>query len=806
MDNVRRRLTSGSVPADVSNNAAIQRGHALVERGLALYQELELTDFQDRSKLEECSKCFLQAAENGSDEAVDWIRNFLESLPVSNELSSSTLNLLRWFAQANESEKQVRRTAKRIFMLISDDGKPIAKSRIKESVERLFSDRSDRISSADLMKASVQLKSSVTHLLHASLVLAEADEVAEETFVKAAQKYVKGKYLSADISSLTPDKLEDFKKANFVKRVYDYPWQTVYYTKRFILKTIERYGVKWIWYYLPMKQLYLLILAYILPMLNISFIFSTACSVVLAIAFFAMCISTLQTINNSDKFSNFRQYSSVFQYFSELSDKINTQIPETKLIQRSYGPYVTFLVCAVFTIFTAPLAHKIPFMLESLGVVAGIFAVIVFLYFECWKSPLILAAVFSRTASWVFIFNHLLGNYIPIFATSIGEILSGGILPGFPVDINLITLIQVPLQVVLVLKCLVTKRWYNLYEGLGPYLLFIVYWLFFRKFIMLSSPLYFLLALAGLCMFCSLVPFLPLIALASPLVFLVLYGVSMQFFVASFLLTITLLAIIFIYMYFNQIREAKWLRIPFEYVILIMVLAALPATYFVASGYSKVYAVSAVPSVSLTDYAQYCTNRNDRNMVQAQLDCLHLQGRMLSASGLIGSVKISHVTNPKAESLQSLPGGVRDALTCLLGDTEPVCGNRKDMATCINTGCHLGRYNLYEFEVEIKFPTLKNGTNLVSAVLVASDRFLDVMRNLTTNVTLHFNATFVAGMGSDQIKLKLSSLLWNDVLYVEQIRETFDAYSLLANIWLATKGTLLFVIETIIGFTPASSR
>lgn len=234
MDTVRRRLTYKS---DVSNNAEAQREHSQTERGFALYQELELTGFQDRSKLEECSKCFLQAAENGSDEAVDWIRTFLKSLPVSNELSRSTLDLLRWFTQASESEKQIRRTAKHIFHLISDDGKPIVQSKIEESVERLFSDRSDGCGSADLMKASAQLKSSVTHLLHASLVLAGGDEVnilsannvdtcyvifqiAEEIFVKAAQKYTKGKYLSADISaSLTPDKLEDFKKGNFVKKV-----------------------------------------------------------------------------------------------------------------------------------------------------------------------------------------------------------------------------------------------------------------------------------------------------------------------------------------------------------------------------------------------------------------------------------------------------------------------------------------------------------------------------------------------------------------------------------------------------------
>lgn len=553
-----------------------------------------------------------------------------------------------------------------------------------------------------------------------------------------------------------------------------------------------------------MKQLYLLLLAYILPMLNVNFVFATASSVVLTIAFIAMCISTLQTINNSQKFSTFRKYSSIFQYFSEPDSKINTQIPETKLIQRSLGPYITVMVSAVITIFTVPLAHKVPFMLESLGVVAGFFAMIVFLHFECWTSSLILVAMLSRTISWVLVFTHLLGSYVPsIFSVSLSEILSMAMFPGFLLDINLVSLVQVPLQAMVILHCLFTRRWYNLYEGLGPYLLFLAFMLVTKKFFSLSSPIYLLHAAAGLSLVCAVVPFLPLLLLVSPLVLLVVYGISVQFFGAVALLSISIVASLAGYRYFDRIREAKWLRIPFEYVILIMVVLPLPGTYIVASGYSKAYSVATVPSVSLDTYAQYCTNWNGSNMVQTQLDCLHLQGRVLSANGLISSVKISQVTNPKAESLTSLPKALKDAVTCFLGDTEPICGNRKDMTTCVSTGCHLSRYNLYEFEIEIKLPLVRNGTKFVSAVLVASDRFLDIVRNLTHNMSLHFNATFVAGMGADNLRLKLLSLQWNGVLHVEKNKEEFDAYSLLSNIWSAAKGTFLFVVETILGYHSA---
>ena len=557
-----------------------------------------------------------------------------------------------------------------------------------------------------------------------------------------------------------------------------------------------------------MKQLYLLLLAFILPMLNVNFIFTSIFTVVLIIAFSAMCISTLQTINNSEKFSTFRKYSSIFQYFSEPNDKIDTQIPETKLIRKSLGPYITFLVSAPITVFAVPLAHKIPFMVESFGVLAGLFACIVFLHFECWKSPVSLIAVLSRTIGLVLMLVHLLMNYFSIFSASLGEILPRITFSGFPLDINVVALIQVPLQSVLITYCVFTRQWYNLYEGLGPYLLFLVYWVLCRTFLLLSTPLYFLLALAGLLLFCALVPFLPLLLLVSPLIFLVLYGISVQFLGVTFLLLISISAFLMGYKYFNHIREAKWLRIPFEYIILLAIIATLPASYVFALGFSKVYAVPPVPSVTLTDYTQYCTNWTDGNMVQAQLDCLHLQGRMLSASGQISSVKISQVTNPKAESLQSLPVAFRDALTCFLGDTEPVCGGRKDMPTCISTGCHLSRYNLYEFEIEILLPSLDS----VSVVLVASDRVFDIasdrfleLRDIKHTMPLHFNATFIAGMGSDKLRLKLSSLLWNGVLYVEKNnRVQFDAYSLLSNVWLAARGTLLFVIEAVLGFTTSN--
>ena len=179
---VRRRLNviSENVSAG-SPNAAVHKEDPLLERGMLLYQELELSGFEDRGKLEECAKYFLLAAESGSDEAVVWIRTLLESLPVSlpvsTTLPSNTLSLLRWFAKATENEKHVRRVARHMFYQISDGGNPIAKSKVEQSTKRLFSDRPDVAGNADLMKASSQLQSSVTNLLHASLVLADAHEV-----------------------------------------------------------------------------------------------------------------------------------------------------------------------------------------------------------------------------------------------------------------------------------------------------------------------------------------------------------------------------------------------------------------------------------------------------------------------------------------------------------------------------------------------------------------------------------------------------------------------------------------------------
>ncbi len=52
----------------------------LVKTGAAMYKEAELSNFQDRDKLEQSLNLFTEAAEEGEQDAIGWINNFLTSM------------------------------------------------------------------------------------------------------------------------------------------------------------------------------------------------------------------------------------------------------------------------------------------------------------------------------------------------------------------------------------------------------------------------------------------------------------------------------------------------------------------------------------------------------------------------------------------------------------------------------------------------------------------------------------------------------------------------------------------------------
>ena len=526
--------------------------------------------------------------------------------------------------------------------------------------------------------------------------------------------------------------------------------------------------MKWIWSSFPTKQFYLLLLAYFLPMISAHFILSSLATAVFVAALIAMCVGTLQIMLAAEKVFSFIEYSSIFQYFSEGEKKIDMRKPEARLIRRSVLPCVTFGASFCTTLLTFYLSHQSIIPNEAVCIVSAFFTLVVFFQFECYKSPLFLLSSSSRLLSWLYVFLMVVSEILPIpeFLFYIGSAaISIPVFPGLSLRINTLTLVQFPMQCMLIIHFIIHNKWCNFYSGLGPYLLFTSWWVMTRHFFILSSPFYLFLGTFGIVIVLGLSPFMPILFLASPMYVLFYHGLSRQFFMSLGLVVCSILFLLLLGKFSRRLLESKWLNVSFDSLILLQILVSIPVILVGASWVTQYYSPTNVPVVSLAQYNEYCSpgmNWVGNNMVQTQLNCMHLRDRMLMASGRVKEVKIREVSNTQEQSLQNLPSVIRAALTCLLGRLDPMCGHRSDMDTCRRefTGCHFYHNHEYTFAVYVDLNLNDDTYNLweVSVVLLASNSFTEVVRNLRAGDNLQFNATFVSGMGSDQLVLQLAAL------------------------------------------------
>lgn len=595
-----------------------------------------------------------------------------------------------------------------------------------------------------------------------------------------------------------------------MKQVLKYPRETISYFKRSFLREVQHRGVKWLWASFPTKQFYLLLLAYILPMLSVTFMISTISTVVFGFCFLTMCITTMQIIENSERVFAFFEFSTVFQYFSTAGMHIDIHDSEKSLIKRSIGPYIGFGVALLVAILSLGLAHQQIIYFELLCMVAGVLAFGTFLQYQVYKSPVILVSISARLISWLYAFLLIASSWLPVpefFSTLTEKIVTIPVFPGVSLSVNVMTLVQLPIQVGVTVYLLVRYSWHNFHSNLGPYAIFVSWWVLCRNFLTRVRSLPFLLEIViGIAALFTLLPLIPLAMIFSPVFFLFYYGPSAQFLVALCVVIITALVALFLFKYFGNLMETKYLKIPLEYVFLLQILIAIPLILLSSFLLAQWYRPTALPVVTMSQYDEYCGIADweeSGNMVQTQLDCLHLEGRIFEARGTVQTVKISQVVNDKEVSLRSLPVYVQIALTCLFGETDPMCGERdKNMTTCIYAGCHFDHSNRYSYEIKLDTAPHKTSRS-VSMSLTASGKFKPFVTKLRSGMQVQFNATFVGGMGTDSLQLELFSV-WFDgelyQLYDDNEEEEAKEY-MQSRLLLSMKATLQLFLEIVFGYT-----
>lgn len=588
-----------------------------------------------------------------------------------------------------------------------------------------------------------------------------------------------------------------------------------------LLKTIEKRGVRWIWSYIPTKQFYWLVAIYLVPMLKLNFIVSTIFSAVLAGALIAMIIATLQVAANSMGAFMQQEFITIFQYYStDSKNKIDPTISQSKLITRSMIPYLTFFIAMMVAVFSLGLAHQVPYLNEILAMLAGFFMVGVFLQFEIYSSPVLLASLAGRLLSWIYAFLLVIRQMYPIpefFFLIAKNVVSIPFFGGYSFTINLVSFIQFPLHLTIVCYLLFTKTWANIFSGLGPYIICTGWFVLCRNFFSFSSVDHLMFTgMLGIGLI-SCVPFFPLVFLVSPVYFLYYYGISQEFFISLAFVMIASIGVVFIATKFQQIKEAKWLNIPLEYIYLSQILLAIPVILIGSSLYAKRHDPGTLPTVTLEQYTEYCgpSNWYGGNMIQTQINCLHLEGRLFESQGTIKNVKISKMVNTHSASLASLPSSLKVTLTCLFGESKPMCGNREDMTTCVPSKCHFqdNYIDTMSYEINLDMPLASNKVN-VSTTLTVPSKFRASVLNMTAGMNIRFNATFVGGMGSDALHLQAVSVLLphsgkgggtgSEGADQEEWGEAVEGV-----LWKAARSlrnALYFILEVLVGYTPTTPR
>ena len=575
--------------------------------------------------------------------------------------------------------------------------------------------------------------------------------------------------------------------------------------------------MRWIWSYIPTKQFYWLIVIYLIPMLTLNFIVSSIFTAIALGAFIAMVVATLQVAANSMGAVTQQEFISIFQYFStNSSNKIDPTISRSKLINRSMIPYLTFFIAVVVYVLSISLAHQIPYIHEISLMLSGLFAIAVFVQFEIYSSPLLMVSLASRLISWFYAFILMISPFIPIpsFLFLISkDVVSIPFFGGFTFTINLMSFVQLPLHVSIIFYLLYTKSWHNIFSGLGPYVICICWFVLCRYFFTASSIDRLMSTAIASAAIIGMLPFFPIVFFVSPCVSLYFYGFSsLEFITSLFFVVLGSLLVLVIATNFQRIKEAKWLNIPLEYIFLLLIVFTIPLIILGGHLYARRFDLGPLETVTVEQYTDYCgpSNWNGGNMVQTQLNCLHLQDRAFESQGTVRSVKISKIVNTRAESLAMLPNSMKTTLTCLLGENKPMCGNRKDMMTCVKSKCHFQHSFHFTYEIKVDMP-LSNQQGNISVVLTASNKFQPTVLNMTAGMTIQFNAIFISGMGSDELQLEAVSLLLpnNSGGTWEMSDEEEWSEAVEGVLWRALrslKNALFFLLEVLVGYTPTKLR
>ncbi|XP_053692537.1 wolframin [Sabethes cyaneus] len=156
-------------------------------------------------------------------------------------------------------------------------------------------------------------------------------------------------------------------------------------------------------------------------------------------------------------------------------------------------------------------------------------------------------------------------------------------------------------------------------------------------------------------------------------------------------------------------------------------------------------------SLSWESYYKFCHQPAwDRlgNKIRTQLRCAHLDGTAVRWEGSVQDLEIVTRRNLRADLIHSyLPRLLADRIACFYGErVEPLCDPSEEQQHCEEmnsfmrqrTRCHLDKWNIYEYEIKVRMPSLGLLTKPAEVTLRAVHAFGNFTRSLNNSDRIWF--------------------------------------------------------------------
>ena len=339
-----------------------------------------------------------------------------------------------------------------------------------------------------------------------------------------------------------------------------------------------------------------------------------------------------------------------------------------------------------------------------------------------------------------------------------------------------LTIIHVITLITVLTQCVSGGKMYTFTIG-GPYLVTSLWWLlwmvFFHSMVATATSAD---AISWTWLSVSHVPFLiPAALLLKLAYFAMLYGIQIS--IGVVVVVVIVLAVFLCFYCGAWLAKLPFIRlITFDHLIIFTV-TVVPLA--VLMGVADIYTVTnqAPPPAPLKwqDYCAHCGPRKweEINMVEAQFQCANLIGRRVV--NLVGEVRALRVVSRENvyESIFdkfSFFGSLREAGYCFFGTNRGLCGGgaeNVDSSTpdtaCGENPCNLHNHDSFTFS--IKLSKVRDVTSedyrqceQVQVGLIAEHAFKEIIFALRSSDVIHFNATLIDGLGSEEVSMRAESI------------------------------------------------